>query len=105
MTAVAVMFAATFVPRTRQPAFSRLWQQLESGGHETPDLVIASDLLPSARGRVGRAARKNLNALRRVLERSGWTGGTRPVGHHRCDEASLREGRWDPGPWGANGRG
>lgn len=67
---------------------------LEFGGEGEPDVVIASDLpLTGADGTVNRQI---VEAVRLVLERSGWRAGERSVAFQSCDDSTEAEGGWDP---------
>ena len=77
---------------------------LEYGGSGAPDVLIASDFPLSEDHRGGDVA-QNAQAVRLVLEQSGWKAGMANVGLHSCDNATRATGRWMPGRCSANARG
>ena len=68
--------------------------QLEYGGEDDPDALIASDL--PMRGASRARSEQMVEAIRIVLEQSDWSAGDTQLAFQACDDSIAKTGEWDP---------
>lgn len=67
--------------------------KVEYGGDGTPDGLVVSDL--PLRGDSAERSRQQVEAIRLVLEQSGWKAGQTTIGFQSCDDSIAKTGLWD----------
>jgi branched-chain amino acid transport system substrate-binding protein len=73
---------------------------IEYEGEGEPQVLIASDMVLQGSSRT--QTLQIVEAIRQILDSTGWKAGSVNVGFQSCDDATAQAGKWDPGKCSQN---
>jgi branched-chain amino acid transport system substrate-binding protein len=73
---------------------------IEYEGEGDPQVLIASDMVLQGSSRT--QTLQIVEAIRQILDSSGWKAGAVNVGFQSCDDSTAQAGKWDPGKCSQN---